>query len=185
MVFTAHPLDATTVVELQLATASPAIAGSSGGEHPSPNVTLQRTTIFGVSHFRQITLASEVIFFGRTRADRRQNGCVRFSYLTPGSRTPRRFHCQPDLALENVTDSGEWALIRLKMRPVFTSLRSGDPSYAQLALSCAFEIKTGAENGAEMGAFNELMQPQREANLRIRLEEYLPLGLEPGLIYVT
>jgi hypothetical protein len=36
-----------------------------------------------------------------------------------------------------------------------------------------------------MGAFNHLMQPQREANLRLRLEEYLPFGLEAGLIYVT
>jgi hypothetical protein len=36
-----------------------------------------------------------------------------------------------------------------------------------------------------MGAFSSLKQPQREANLRIRLEEYLPFGLEAGLIYVT
>jgi hypothetical protein len=36
-----------------------------------------------------------------------------------------------------------------------------------------------------MGAFHDLMQPQRETNLRIRLEEYLPFGLVPGLIYVT
>ena len=36
-----------------------------------------------------------------------------------------------------------------------------------------------------MGAFSHLRQPQREANLRVRLEEYLPFGLEPGLIYVT
>jgi len=33
--------------------------------------------------------------------------------------------------------------------------------------------------------FSSLMQPQREANLRIRLEEYLPFGLEPGVIYIT
>ncbi len=33
--------------------------------------------------------------------------------------------------------------------------------------------------------FASLKQPQRETNLRIRLEEYLPFGLEPGLIYVT
>ena len=34
-----------------------------------------------------------------------------------------------------------------------------------------------------MGAFSHLKQPQR--NLRLRLGEYLPFGLEPGLIYVT
>ena len=36
-----------------------------------------------------------------------------------------------------------------------------------------------------MGAFNGLMQAQRLANLRIRLDEYLPAGLEAGLIYET
>jgi hypothetical protein len=36
-----------------------------------------------------------------------------------------------------------------------------------------------------MGAFCVLQQPQRESNLRIRLDEYLPVGLEAALIYVT
>ena len=36
-----------------------------------------------------------------------------------------------------------------------------------------------------MGVFCTLKQPQREANLRIRLNEYLPVGLEAGIIYVT
>jgi len=61
----------------------------------------------------------------------------------------------------------------------------GHPAYAQLGLTCAEEISTGAEDGSEMGVFSSLKQPQREANLRIRLEEYLPFGLEAGLIYVT
>jgi hypothetical protein len=36
-----------------------------------------------------------------------------------------------------------------------------------------------------MGAYCHLKQFQRESNLRIRLEEYLPFGLDAGLIYVT
>jgi hypothetical protein len=36
-----------------------------------------------------------------------------------------------------------------------------------------------------MGAFQSLMQPQRETNLRVRMEEYLPFGLEWGLVHVT
>ena len=36
-----------------------------------------------------------------------------------------------------------------------------------------------------MGAFCVLKQPQRESNLRLRLDEYLPVGLEAGLIDVT
>jgi hypothetical protein len=126
-----------------------------------------------------------VIFNQSARADRRQAGCVRFSSIATGSRTPRRYRCQPDLALEGVTGAADRALIIARLRPIFTSVHYGDPAYAQLALNCALEIRTGAEDGAEMGAFHDLMQPQREANLKIRLEEYLPFGLIPGLIYVT
>ncbi len=43
----------------------------------------------------------------------------------------------------------------------------------------------GADDGAEMGAFNMLKQPQREANLRASLDEFLRLGLEAGIIHVT
>jgi hypothetical protein len=111
-------------------------------------------------------------------------GCVRFSYLPPGSATPRRYRCQPDLAL-NLDKTKDPDLILVQVRPEFTSEHYGDPGYAQLSLGCAREITTGAEDGAEMGAFNLLKNPQREANLRIRLEEYLPFGLKPGLIYVT
>jgi len=34
-----------------------------------------------------------------------------------------------------------------------------------------------------MGAFHQLFQPQRETNLRIRLDEYLRVGLEAGIFY--
>jgi hypothetical protein len=72
-----------------------------------------------------------------------------------------------------------------RMEPEFTSVCYGYPGYAQLSLKCAAEIRTGAEDGSEMGAFCSLRQPQREANLQMRLEEYLPAGLEAGLIHVT
>jgi hypothetical protein len=36
-----------------------------------------------------------------------------------------------------------------------------------------------------MGVTCHLQQPQREANLRRRLQEYLPVGLEAGLLFVT
>jgi hypothetical protein len=43
----------------------------------------------------------------------------------------------------------------------------------------------GAEDGAEMGVFNQLRQPQRVANLRQALEEYLRVGLEAGVRFAT
>jgi hypothetical protein len=36
-----------------------------------------------------------------------------------------------------------------------------------------------------MGVYAHLRQPQRAANLRVRLEEYLPFGLDAGLVFVT
>jgi hypothetical protein len=161
----------------------PALAGDDSGIEPGPPAELLRCTFFGPVHVRELT-ASESIFVHRVWAQRRQAGCVRFSYLPPGSATPRRYRCQPDLALEQA-GAGEAGLVLARVRPEFTSERHGDPGYAQLSLGCAAEITSGAADGAEMGAFNLLKNPQREANLRTRLEEYLPFGLQPALIYVT
>ena len=47
------------------------------------------------------------------------------------------------------------------------------------------EIRTGAEDGSEMGAFGFLKQPQREAGLRRRLQEHVPFGMDIGLFCVT
>ena len=55
----------------------------------------------------------------------------------------------------------------------------------ELARAAAAQIKTGAENGSEMGAFEHLMQPQREANLAIRLKEYMPYGMTAGTFFMT
>ena len=43
----------------------------------------------------------------------------------------------------------------------------------------------GADDEAEMGAFHDLFQPQRESNVRTRLREYLRFGLEAGIFYST
>jgi hypothetical protein len=72
-----------------------------------------------------------------------------------------------------------------RVRPSFTSAKYGNAAYAQLAESCPTEIFTGANDGAEMGVFNQLKQPLRETNLQAALDEYLRFGLEAGIIHVT
>jgi hypothetical protein len=69
--------------------------------------------------------------------------------------------------------------------PHFTSLRYGDPGYAQLQRATGREIREGASDEGEMGVMHALYQPMREANLRIRLEEYLRFGLHAGVFCVT
>jgi hypothetical protein len=74
---------------------------------------------------------------------------------------------------------------RLRVSPQFNSIRYGTPSYCQLAENCAEEIKRGADDESEMGVFHDLFQPQREANLRIRLDEYVPAGADVGVIFAS
>jgi hypothetical protein len=170
-----------------------AIAADTTATNPGPLTTLERVTVFGDVYVKILELASNVIFTSKVRAVRRQEGCVRYSHVPDGSETPRRFQCQPDLAL--TAKAKELGLSSLptdvhaetawRVRPQFTSFHYGNPAYAQLAQACAFEIRSGADDGSEMGVFGLLQQPQREANLRIALEEYLRFGLEAGIFYVT
>ena len=318
-------------------------------------LTLERTTVFGRIETHAIELGENAIFMGRVRVARRQLGCMRFSYVSPGSRTPRRYRCQPDLVEEAVrrglpmeeVDPDAWvrmvvgagsvafedhpvkpsnvranlelhleadrptpapgdpitiiltvhnhgsrdarglvarlaaephgcvvvegdasdgegagvepedvvttsqgavggeddALVwevgdlaagrragltvhgariakagcapgtevvvsahltaftlvgdgraflahriareRRRVRPRFDAVRYGRPTYAQLALGCGEEITRGADDESEMGAFHDLFQPQRAANLASRLTEFVPAGMDAGITYVT
>jgi hypothetical protein len=196
VLFSATANDATTLLDLGLHADQPALAADHFGERPGPATHLERVTVFGAVHVRELTLASESIFTGRVRAQRRQIGCTRFSSLPDGSQVPRRYRCQPDLALavlahelgrasvDELTEV-ERAAVLARLTPIFTSVRYGEPAYAQLSQTCAEEIRTGAEDGSEMGVFSHLKQPQRVANLRASLGEYLRFGLEAGIFFVT
>jgi hypothetical protein len=150
-------------------------------------LTVLRSTVIGKVFVHAIELAENSIFMSRVRVGRRQRGCMRFCYVAPGSRTPRRYQCQPDLVEEVVAASDVQTREReqLRVRPQFNSTRYGTPTYCQLALTCAPQIRRGADDESEMGAFHDLYQPQREANLRARLEEYTPAGMDAGIIFTS
>ncbi|HET7271534.1 MAG TPA: hypothetical protein VFI90_10675, partial [Rubrobacter sp.] len=141
---------------------------------PGGRLHIRNSTVIGGVNTDVLELGSNTIFLGRVIARRKQEGCVRFSFLPLGSEVPRRHHCRP----EDQAEAG-------RIRPQFTSLRYGDPGYCQLGRHCAEEIRRGADDESEMGAFHDLYAPQREANLRARLEEYLRFGLEAGILYAT
>ena len=145
---------------------------------------IQASTILGTTAVQQLE-AGNSIFKDQVEVQRRQTGCVRFSFVPNGSTTPRRYRCQPDLAVEAATSPKLEVEALDRMVPDFTNEHFPEPAYLQLARSCPLEIRTGADDGAEMGVWRFLRQPQREANLRDGLDEYLRLGLEAGLIFVT
>jgi hypothetical protein len=198
--------------------------------HAHAELSIRNSTVIGEVHTHAIRLGENTVFDGRVHVARRGIGCLRFSYVPPGSRTPRRYRCQPDSALAALREQAELGelglrdpalpgelgprdpalpgelgprdqaelgdldpaglpalreLARRRVRPRFTSLTYGTPGYAQLAPGCPAEITRGAEDGAELGAFHDLFQPQRADNLRARLSEFLPAGMDAGIVYIS
>jgi len=160
-------------------------------------LTFKRCTVFGIVQVHAIELAENSIFDDCLNVARRQLGCMRFCYVPHDCRTPRRYSCQPDLVSEPIlADFARGAITaqerdrrlaieRQRVGPQFTDRRYGQPGYGQLAETCAIEIKRGADDESEMGAFHDLFQPQREANLRARLDEFTPAGADAGIIFAS
>ena len=168
-------VDSTTASGIAYAAADD---GTSGGA-----LTALNCTFVGRVLVTLMQSASDTIFFAQApaadpsaspvKADRTQSGCVRYCYVPPGSSVPSPYRCRPAPG-----DSAD------AMQPTFVSLRYGDAGYCQLSGRCPQAVAAGAEDGAEMGAFRSLSQPQRLTNLRIRLDEYVRFGLEAG-VYIA
>ncbi|HEY0614353.1 MAG TPA: hypothetical protein VGC96_06915 [Candidatus Elarobacter sp.] len=171
--------------------------GASAKECADAVLTMKRSTVIGQIQTRAIELAENSLLLGVVHACRRQRGCIRFCYLPPGSHTPRRYECQPDLAEDAVTAlfvKGDFdttqrdALIgaeRLRVEPQLESTRYGAPAYCRLDRTCAHEIATGADDASEMGVYHDLYEPQRVANMRTRLDEFIPAGTNAGIIFAS
>jgi hypothetical protein len=104
-------------------------------------------------------------------ASRDQQGCVRFSFLPLNSIVPLPFKCVVESIGAPV--------------PLFASLRYGDPGYCKLFHATDDSIRRGADDSGEMGAFHFVLAPLRETDLSIRIQEYMPVGLEFGIFYQT
>jgi hypothetical protein len=146
------------------------------------DVILSRCTVLGRVAVHRLQ-ASECILQDLAQVDDAQHGCVRFSAWSDGSLLPRQF--------QSVRIAPGAAL--------FTSTAFGQPGYGQLlptvdaailpapatVAAAPPTIAAGAEDGSEMGAFAREKYPIKERGLLIKLQEYMPAGLVPVLIYVT
>lgn len=184
-----------------------AIAGPAGEGDPGGALRIIASTVLGRILARSFPLVSDSILHARStdgsapvRAMRRQEGCMRFSFVPDGSVVPRRYRCQPQLAVDQAIaaleaaqgapiDNAVRVLIRARirrwMRPGFTAQSAAHPAYCQLRDATPPEIRTGASDEGEMGCWHQVGAPQRETNLRIRLEEHLRFGLEAGIFHET
>ena len=143
-----------------------------------------RSTVIGRCCVHSLDLAENSIFLGMVSVARRQTGCVRFCYLPVGSRTPRRYECQPDLLGAGLAGE-ELAAAELQGAPVLTATRYGTPGYGQLDDRCPAGIREGADDRSEMGVFHDSFRSQREADLVARIEDFVPAGTDVGLIFTS
>ncbi len=147
---------------------------------PGAALTLNACTVVGSITARTLPLVSNCILLANAptagappvRAEFRQDGCIRFTWLPPTSRTPRRHRCLPESA------ASPYDAV-----PRFTSFRYGHPAYLQLSILAGPRLLTGADDEAEPGVYHHLRGAWRETNLRVRLDEYLRVGLQAGIFY--
>jgi hypothetical protein len=167
-------IDAYSATGVALAAPDGAAAGAA--------VQLVGCTVIGKLHALSCSLISNSIVLARLAAadtwpapvmvQRRQVGCVRFSHLPESARVPRRYRCLPETAPSPGLAT-----------PQFTTLRYGFAGYAQLDAASGVLLLRGADNDTQPGAFNFVFHAQRETNLKLRLDEYLRVGLEAGVIH--
>ncbi|ALJ13620.1 hypothetical protein [Sphingopyxis macrogoltabida] len=145
-------------------------------------------TLIGSAAVKSIE-ATNCLFMGPVTAQRTQAGCVRYSWIADDSSLPRRFRCQPDLALAaaaerksaGLTDA-EKATVRLGVQPTLLDTALSEPTLAMLHPMTGDAIARGGEGDSEMGAFSRAAATLRMGNVRSLFDDYLPFGNEAGLI---
>jgi hypothetical protein len=124
---------------------------------------LEGCTVRGRLDVRSLD-ASSCLLDAEVRVAHRQTGCVRFSYVAPGSRTPRRYRCVPADPASSTP------------RPVYVSTDPASPAYLVLASSCAQAIRSGGERESEMGVHHHVFRPLRIRAAERQLAGYVPVG---------
>lgn len=112
-------------------------------------------------------LASDSIFAGNISGTGIDD-CIRFSRVPPGYLEllpPTMCHC-------GLTATP----------PFFVSNIFGEPGSGVLRQQAAPEIRSGAEDGSEMGAFHAWRYSARLESLVNKLRDYLPVGIEPVVV---
>jgi hypothetical protein len=155
----------------------------------SLDARLDNVTLFGTSTFKSLE-ATNVIFSEAVTVKRRQSGCIRFSWVATGSAAPRRYRCQPDLAIETAAAKkapvsltlDEGKSVALGVTPLFLDESLDEPTVGMLHPLTKDAIRLGGEGDTEMGAFSAAAEGLRLANLTSLFDDYVPFGLEAGVI---
>lgn len=144
---------------------------------PMGSVSLARVTLLGPANLHRLS-ASDSILGDIVTVEDTQHGCIRFSAWTSGSVIPGPYESvqiDPHASLFVSRDFGQPAYCQLHAG-ADVAIRGGAPGRT---------ISAGAEEGSEMGVLCREKYPVKARGLLIKLQEYLPLGQTPVLIYTT
>lgn len=116
---------------------------------------MEGSTIRGDVAVRTLS-GTDALLDGTVTVAHRQVGCLRFSYVGPGSRVPRQF--KPATA-----------------RPSYVSEAPGSPAFL---VTDSRGLQTASEHGDEVGVDAHLRRPQLLTAARRIAAAHLPVGVE-------
>ena len=125
------------------------------------DVTLDRVTTIGRLKVRTLT-ASNSLCLGPVQVRDRFQGCVRYSRFPTGARLPEQHRCVHGGHVEVESQDRQ------------------DPGYLRLSTRTDSNIRSGADDGAELGVGHDSLELPRQHSLKKRLEASLPAGLRAG-----
>jgi hypothetical protein len=155
---------------------------------PRLDTHLRNVTVVGRSSMRSLD-GTNVLFAEPVTVTRRQSGCVRYSFVPEGSSPPRRFRCQPQLALTAAREAKgsplsvtEATRVRVSVEPVLLDTSLDEPTLGMLHELCPEAITLGGEDEAAMGAFASVGDGIARANLVALFEDFVPFALRAGVV---
>lgn len=139
------------------------------GSGPEPTIQLRNahlriddSTVFGDIVVGRID-ASHLLVDGQVHVEDRQAGCFRFSAAAGGSRLPHPYRSH---------------VFASRLPPAhIVSRRFGDPGYAQLSEAAPATLREGGEGGVEIGVYRRALDPIKRADLRAKLDEFMPINV--------
>ncbi len=166
-----------------------AVSGDQETDMAAARLQMERSTGFGSIRADEIALLDNSLIVGPVAVNRRQSGLFRFSYAegqpregekpddgVPAGEHPPRLRCLPDGDRDRPTNFST---------NDFLSVCYGHPAYGQLSRRASERIRTGADDGGEMGVFHDQFLPHREKALRRRLEEFTPATHQLSLLFAN
>jgi hypothetical protein len=129
-----------------------------------PKLAAMRSTFLARVDVEELT-ASDALFDAEVTVRTRSAGYARYCVARPDAELPLTYKCFRTA------------------RQLLASATYGHFRFARLRHDAPKEVRAGSSTGSEMGAYGTYAEAHRVANLHRAMEEYLPEGVTPHVVY--